>query len=207
MLEKLFAFAIVAGARVVTGLRSFWVDTSPSSRQRIYFANHSSHADFVLLWAALPTELRSCTRPIAGADYWGKGRLRRFIISRVFRGVLINRGGNADGTDPLAPIHEALSLGDSLILFPEGTRNLDDEERLQPLKSGIYRLANAHPEVELIPVWLNNLNRVMPKGRTLPLPLLCTLTFGSPLPFRADESKEAFLERARSALLMLSEGC
>ncbi|MCR7555534.1 1-acyl-sn-glycerol-3-phosphate acyltransferase, partial [Pseudomonas aeruginosa] len=106
--------------------------------------------------------------------------------------------------NPLEPLDRALDGGDSLIIFPEGTRNLDDEVKLLPFKSGIYHLSLAHPDVELVPVWLANLNRVMPKGRMLPLPLLCTLSFGKPLVATAEEGKEAFLERARMALLDLA---
>ncbi|MFJ3260526.1 lysophospholipid acyltransferase family protein [Pseudomonas sp. NPDC086581] len=204
MLERLFAYAIIAGARAVTGLRSLWIGTTPIPAQRIYYANHSSHGDFVLLWASLPPELRSRTRPVAGMDYWGKGGLRGFIINRVFHGVLIDRTRGAEGGNPLEPVERALADGDSLILFPEGTRNLDEEVRLLPFKSGIYHLSKAHPQVELVPVWLDNLNRVMPKGRALPLPLLCTLSFGAPLVVEEGEAKEAFLERAREALLKLA---
>ncbi|MFV3304968.1 lysophospholipid acyltransferase family protein [Pseudomonas sp. NY15181] len=205
MLERLFAYAIIAGARAVTGLRSLWIGTTPIPAQRIYYANHSSHGDFVLLWASLPPELRGRTRPVAGSDYWGKGGLRGFIINRVFHGVLIDRTRSAEGGNPLEPVEQALADGDSLILFPEGTRNLDEEVRLLPFKSGIYHLSRKHPQVELVPVWLDNLNRVMPKGRALPLPLLCTLSFGAPLAVQEGEGKEAFLERAREALLRLAE--
>lgn len=204
MLERLFSYAIIAGARAVTGLRSLWLGTTPTPTQRIYYANHSSHGDFVLLWASLPPELRVRTRPVAGADYWGKGGLRGFIINRVFHGVLIDRQRSTEGGNPLEPVERALADGDSLILFPEGTRNLDEEVRLLPFKSGIYHLSRKHPEVELVPVWLDNLNRVMPKGRALPLPLLCTLSFGAPLAVQEGEDKEAFLERAREALLELA---
>ena len=94
----------------------------------------------------------------------------------------------------------SLDAGTSLILFPEGTRNTTDE-RLLPFKSGLFHLAGARPQVELVPVWIENLNRVMPKGEFVPIPLLCTVTFGAPLRLQAGEDKAAFLERARAALL------
>lgn len=205
MLERLLVCALVGAARAVTGLRSLWLGAIPSTTQRIYFANHGSHGDFILLWASLPPELRARTRPVAGADYWGKGALRGFLINRVFHGVLIERQPSAGGGHPLEPINKALAAGDSLILFPEGTRNMADEVRLLPFKSGIYHISKAHPEVELIPVWLDNLSRVMPKGHVLPVPLLCTLSFGSPVPpVKESETKQAFLGRAREALLSLA---
>ncbi|EPC04066.1 1-acyl-sn-glycerol-3-phosphate acyltransferase [Litchfieldella anticariensis FP35 = DSM 16096] len=204
MLETLVAYSVIAGARAVTGMRSLWLGTTPIARQRIYYANHASHGDFVLLWASLPPALRKHARPVAGADYWGKGTLRRFLIDKVFKGVLIDRQRTDPSRNPLEPMFEALSAGDSLILFPEGTRNLDDEVKLLPFKSGIYHLSKAHPQVELVPVWIDNLKRVMPKGKVLPLPLLCTVSFGAPLTVGEDESKEAFLDRLSQALLELA---
>ncbi len=203
MLADLTAFLITSFARLVTGARALWLGCTPQAQQRLYFANHSSHGDFVLIWASLPESLRRNTRPVAGADYWLKPGLRSFLINKVFNGVLLDRQRSEPQADLLQPVKDALAQGDSLIFFPEGTRNLGDEPLL-PFKSGLFHLASAQPGVELVPVWIANLNRVMPKGRTLPLPLLCTLSFGEPLHLRDDESKQAFLERASSALLALA---
>ncbi len=202
MLGALLAFAITSVARLLTGTRSLWIGCAPLNRQRIYFANHSSHGDFVLLWASLPPDLRRRTRPVAGADYWRSSALRRFVIHRLFNGVLVDRERSGPESNPLQPMLDALAGGDSLILFPEGTRNL--EEGLLPFKSGLYRLGLACPDVELVPVWIANLNRVMPKGRSLPLPLLCSVSFGAPMSIEKDEDKDAFLQRARLALLELA---
>lgn len=203
MLAALTAFAITSAARLITGARALWLGCTPQPVQRLYFANHSSHGDFVLLWASLPAPLRRRTRPVAGADYWAKPGLRNFVIRKVFNGVLIDRQRAEAHDNPLQPVLDALAAGDSLIFFPEGTRNLSDEPLL-PFKSGLFHLASANPAIEVVPVWIANLNRVMPKGRALPLPLLCTLSFGEPLHLGMDESKHAFLERARQALLNLA---
>ncbi|MGK8439636.1 lysophospholipid acyltransferase family protein [Ectopseudomonas hydrolytica] len=203
MLAALTAFAITSAARLLTGARALWLGSTAQATQRLYYANHSSHGDFVLLWASLPPELRKRTRPVAGADYWQKPGVRSFLINNVFNGVLVDRERKEAGVNPLQAMLDALDGGDSLIIFPEGTRNLGDEPLL-PFKSGLYHLAQARPEVELVPVWIANLNRVMPKGRALPLPLLCTLSFGAALERIEGEDKEAFLERARNALLALA---
>lgn len=202
MLAALTAFAITSAARLLTGARALWLGSTAQATQRLYYANHSSHGDFVLLWASLPPELRKRTRPVAGADYWQKPGVRSFLINNVFNGVLVDRE-RKEGANPLQVMLDALDGGDSLIIFPEGTRNLGDEPLL-PFKSGLYHLAQARPDVELVPVWIANLNRVMPKGRALPLPLLCTLSFGAALERIEGESKDAFLERARNALLALA---
>lgn len=202
MLASLIAFAITSGSRLLTGARALWLGCTAQPVQRLYYANHSSHGDFVLLWASLPAELRRSTRPVAGADYWLSGSVRRYLIQRVFNAVLVDRQRASPDSNPLQPMLDALDRGDSLILFPEGTRNLEDG--LLPFKSGLYHLARTRPGVELIPVWIANLNRAMPKGRALPLPLLCTLSFGAPLAHLEGEGKAAFLERARNALLALA---
>lgn len=170
--------------------------------QRIYFANHSSNGDFVLIWTVLPPALRRQTRPVAALDYWLTSPLRAFIGREVFNAVLIDRRPEARTEDPVAQMVAALDAGASLILFPEGQRNATDAPLL-PFKSGLYHLAKARPTVDLVPVWIANLNRVMPKGEVIPVPLLCTLTFGAPLRIDPDEPKEVFLTRATAALLAL----
>jgi 1-acyl-sn-glycerol-3-phosphate acyltransferase len=202
MFEALTASLITATARAITGARALWRGCAPDPVRRVYFANHGSHVDFVLIWSSLPPWLRATTRPVAGADYWGHGVLRGYIIHRVFRGVLVDRTRTAGGSDPIETMLGALDDGASLIIFPEGTRNL--QEGLLPFKSGIYRIALARPDVEFVPVWLDNLKRVMPKGKPLPLPILCTINFGTPIKLAHGESRDAFLERARAALLALA---
>lgn len=201
-LERLTGAALCGFAKLVTGVRATWRDNAPAARQRVYFANHRSHGDFLLIWASLPPALRRATRPVAGADYWLTGALRRYIAERVFRGVLIERNASVRHGNPVAQMSEALATGDSLIVFPEGTRNLG--EGLLPFKSGIYHLARANPGVEFVPVWIENLGRVMPKGSVIPVPLLCSLSFGAGLQLQADETKTDFLDRARAALAALA---
>lgn len=202
MIARLLATAVTMFARALTGVRGNWVGVLPDPRPRVYFANHRSHGDFVLIWTVLPARLRRRTRPVAAADYWGRTRLHRFVAERVFGALLIERDGAARDTDPVAQLRRALAAGDSLIFFPEGTRNTG-ERPLLPFKSGIYRLARESPEVELVPAWIDNLNRVLPKGALVPIPLLCTVTFGAPIALADGEGSVPFRERSRTALLAL----
>lgn len=202
MLDAMIARGFSAAIRALTGARALWEGCAPSAERRVYFGNHASHGDFVMIWSALPVALRRQVRPVAGADYWNRGRLRRYLIHRVFRGVLIERDPAARTGNPIQTLCDAADAGASLIIFPEGTRNTGDG--LLPFKSGIYHLARQRPELEFVPVWLDNLHRVMPKGRLLPLPLLCTARFGTPLQLGPGEDKQAFLDRARGALLGLA---
>lgn len=201
-LARVTGLAISTFARFMTAPRALWQGIEPVPHQRVYFANHSSNGDFVLLWTALPTPLRRQTRPVAALDYWLTSPLRAFIGREVFNAVLIDRRPEARTEDPVAQMVSALDRGSSLIIFPEGQRNSSDAPLL-PFKSGLYHLAKARPDVDLVPVWIANLNRVMPKGEVIPVPLICTLTFGAPLHVDPDETKEAFLARATQALLAL----
>ena len=192
--------AISVFARFVTAPRAIWKGIEPVPRQRVYFANHTSNGDFVLIWTALPAPLRRRTRPVAALDYWLKSPLRAFIGREVFNAVLIDRRPDARTEDPVTQMVAALDQDASLIIFPEGQRNSSDTPLL-PFKSGLYHLAKTRPTVDLVPVWIANLNRVMPKGEVIPVPLICTLTFGAPLHLSKGESKDTFLARATEALL------
>ena len=188
--------------RVLVGAQPRWVGCRPSPALRIYYANHTSHMDTLALWCALPAELRVRTRPVAAKDYWSGGGLRSYLATRGFKALFVERrGGRADG-DPLAPLGDALARGESLILFPEGTRRA--QALPGPFKSGLFHLAAKFPQAELIPVYLENLYRSMPKGALLPVPLTCTVRFGAPLERRADEAKDSFLDRARQAVADLA---
>lgn len=202
MLARLIAGMFRFAIRALTGARALWTGTAPTEARRVYFGNHASHGDFVLIWSALPSPLRRSTRPVAGADYWNRSALRRYVIRAVFDGVLIERDPAQRRQDAIDTLCEAVDGGASLILFPEGTRN--PGEGLLPFKSGIYHLGCRRPELEFVPVWLDNLARAMPKGMLVPLPLLCTATFGAPLRVAPGEDKAAFLERARAALIALA---
>jgi 1-acyl-sn-glycerol-3-phosphate acyltransferase len=188
--------------RVMTGSQARWYGCPPKAEQRIYFANHQSHADLVLIWAALPKDLRSITRPIAARDYWTKTPFRQWITTAVFNAIYVTRERTAD-QDPLEPLCAALDKGDSIILFPEGTRGHAEEPAV--FKAGLFNLAQKYPDVVLVPAWINNVQRVMPKGEVVPVPVLCSVTFGAPVKLEQGEERRVFLDRARSAVIALRD--
>lgn len=202
MLAKLMSYFLLGLIRLLTGSQARWWGCPPKAEQRIYFANHQSHADLVMIWAALPKELRAHTRAIAAKDYWTKTPFRQWITTAVFNVIYVARDRSVD-EDPLEPLFDALEQGDSIILFPEGTRGHTEEP--QAFKAGLYNLALKFPNVELIPAWINNVQRVMPKGEVVPVPVLCSVTFGAPIRLAQGEDRRAFLVRARDAVVALRE--
>jgi len=282
MLAKLTGWLLLGIVRLLTGAQARWYGCPPKAEQRIYFANHQSHADLVMIWAALPEELRSITRPIAARDYWANTPVKRWITTAEFNAVYVERAATtapapaasvevpppvaaepappaeriepsmepllpmslpfadasaevvreaqgqldlpappppppapppaapepeaaaaAPAADPLAPLIEALRSGDSIIIFPEGTRGHTGEP--QKFKSGLYALATMFPEVVLVPAWIDNVQRVMPKGEIVPVPILCSVTFGAPIRVEEGEERRPFLDRARAAVIALRD--
>lgn len=190
---------LVGITRMIVGARAQW-RAEPVEGQCLYFANHSSHLDTVAIWSALPPRQRARVRPVAARDYWNRPGLRRWLSGSVLRAILIDRNRDLPDADPLQPVRDALRQGDSLILFPEGTRS---SERLpQRFRSGLFQLAAEFPQVQLVPVYLDTLHRSLPKGALLPLPLplYCNVNFGAPLALMEGESRGDFLERARAAV-------
>jgi 1-acyl-sn-glycerol-3-phosphate acyltransferase len=206
MMVRLAQSTCVLLVRLITGANALWIDGSnhPNHRSpaaRVYFANHGSHLDFVAIWAALPRDLRNRTRPVAALDYWGGGALRRWIATQLFRSVLIDRKKVTRENNPIELMKSVLESGESLILFPEGTRSATGE--LGEFKSGLFHLARQCPRIEFVPVLLQNLNRVLPRGEVLPIPILTTIAFGRPLLLGEEETRDAFLARARGAIVEL----
>lgn len=202
-LRRTAAAGFAGLARTITGVRPVWAGTAPSAKQRIYFANHSSHGDFILLSSCLPPAERLRTRAVAAADYWSKSAVRRFIATDLLRSVLVERDKEKRMGDPMQAMLDVLDRGCSLIIFPEGTRNTETEKGLLPFRSGLYNLAVARPDIELVPCFIENMSRVLPKGEFLPVPLLCRVVFGAPIRPEPDEERRAFLERARLTLAAL----
>ncbi len=199
--EPILSPLLLGLTRFLVGGHAYWVGAKPTPAQRIYFANHTSNLDTLVLWAALPPMLRARTHPVAAADYWGKSPLRRHVAVDVLGAVLIDRKREQEG-DPLEPLFPVLDAGESLIIFPEGGRGA---ERLPgPFKSGLYNLGRRYPDAELIPTYLENISRAFPRGALFPVPIGCSVRFGAPVRLRSNEDRAVFLQRAYEALCALA---
>ena len=205
----MIAWILVTTAKLLTGARVVRPLAAGPPRQRVFFANHTSHLDFVVLWAALPKEVRKLTRPVGGRDYWGTSALRRYIAENAFNAILIDRSKTKQSPEQAAAVASAqieriaAEMGDhySIIVFPEGTRG--SGERVGPFKSGLFHLCRLKPGLELVPVYLANMNRILPKGEIVPVPMVGSVIFGDPLRMEEDEAKDGFLTRMREAVVQL----
>ncbi len=194
---------LVVLSKLISGANVRWVGCAPDVRQRIYFANHTSNLDALVIWASLPPPMRELTRPVAARDYWIKDPLRRHLANKVLHAVLIERRKPTVHDNPLADMLAALGDQHSLIIFPEGGRQTGAE--MMPFKAGLFHLAKDRPDVEFVPVLIDNLNRILPKGEFLPVPLLSSVSFGAPIKLEASEEKIRFLERAQAAVKALRQ--
>ncbi|MGO3882936.1 MAG: lysophospholipid acyltransferase family protein [Proteus vulgaris] len=228
---KVVSSVLVSICRFLTGIRA--KQTSPIAKDTpcIYYANHSSHLDGLVIWSCLTPNIRPYVHPVAAEDYWNKNRLRRYLSRRIFRAILIprhatkmnfteensqdekipnqimdrNTSSTSNKVNALAIMQDILDQGESLIIFPEGTRG--NGEYIQDFKAGLWHLSRKNPNVQLVPIYLENLNRVLPKGSHLVVPVICSAIFGAPIAStHENESKQEFLIRAKSALEELHNG-
>ena len=200
---RLTGLGLAGLARLLAGASVRWIASQPDTCQRVYFANHTSHLDALLIWASLPRLVREVTRPVAAKDYWSGGPVRQWLAQEVFDAILIDRTDIKVHQSPVDLMLREAGTTFSLIVFPEGSRSVTGE--VGEFKSGLYYLAKKRPDLELIPVHIDNLNRVLPRGEFLPVPLLSCISFGPPLWLERDEAKLDFLARARRAVLSLKE--
>jgi 1-acyl-sn-glycerol-3-phosphate acyltransferase len=199
---KLTAAVLSLAAKLLSGATVRWFECQPDPCQRVYFANHTSHLDALILWASLPRQIREVTRPVAAKDYWNKDFLRRYM-AKTFNALLIDRDEIKVHNSPIDLMIREMGSDFSLIVFPEGTRNTGEE--MQEFKSGLYHLSRKRPDLELMPVYIDNLNRVLPRGEFLPVPLLSSITIGPPIWLEPKENKNDFLKRAREAVRRLKD--
>jgi 1-acyl-sn-glycerol-3-phosphate acyltransferase len=194
---------LAALARLLSGASVRWIASQPDTCQRVYFANHTSHLDALLIWSSLPQQVRELTRPVAAKDYWSSGMVRRWLAEEVFDALLIDRTDIKVHQSPVDLMLREIGSTRSLIVFPEGSRSITGD--LGEFKSGLYYLAKKRPDIELVPVHIDNLNRILPRGEFLPVPLLSCISFGPPMWLEHGEAKADFLARARKAVQALKE--
>ena len=200
---SLMRHVLASAAQFLSGASSRWIDSQPDTCQRVYFANHTSHLDAIVLWSALPAEHPRRDAAGGGQGLLDQGRIRHYLATEVFNAMLIDRTEIKVHQSPVDLMIREIGQRYSLIVFPEGGRG--DGLEIGEFKSGLYYLSKKRPDLELIPVYIDNMNRILPRGKVLPVPLLSCVTFGPPMWLESGESKNLFLHRARDAVRRLKE--
>lgn len=146
----------------------------------IIVANHNSHLDTMSLMASIPRKMVHKVKPVAAQDHFGKNKFQEKLSTFFINALLIPRKRDKENpmNDPIQKMISALDQGNSLILFPEGTRGEPEQEA--PLKPGVGLVLSQRPEVKYIPVYMKGMGKAMPKGDNLILPFNSTLRFGDP---------------------------
>ncbi|HEX3810823.1 MAG TPA: lysophospholipid acyltransferase family protein [Rhizomicrobium sp.] len=198
----LLTFIAVPLARVFAGTDVFGRERLPRVGPAIIAANHNSHVDTLLLLTIFPVKTMARLRPAAAADYFLRGPVLSWFSRNILGIVPIARDKAGSGEDVLAPAREALTRGDIILIFPEGTRG-DASDEMARLKSGVARLAEAYPTAPVFPIWLEGAGRVLPKGAHIPVPMNCTVLVGEALRWEGD--RNAFMDKLRDSLLALRE--
>lgn len=172
--------------------------------QFIIVANHNSHLDTMTLLAAMPARIVHRVRPVAAADHFGKKRWQAWATRMFVNGLLIPRKRDPMNTknDPINRMVAALDAGDSLILFPEGTRG--EPEVLQRFKKGIGLVLSQRPHVPYVPAYMKGLGSALPKGDGLILPHPGDLRIGKPTMVNSSEP-EAITDQVERDVLALAE--
>ena len=187
---------------VVIGLRYVWAKAPHPDGPVIYIANHNSHLDAMSLMTIVPSNRIHLTHSVAAQDFFGRSGFRSWSMKNLVNAVLISRTKEERDVDPIELLDSMLRQGHSLILFPEGTRGVPGV--MADFKRGVGHLASRHPDIPVIPVYLDGLYRNLPKGRTLIVPFGGTLVMGDPLTFPAGTTVEVITEKAQSAIASMA---
>jgi len=200
LIRILFFLLIVRPFMVLfIGLRVYGKNNIPKRHPFVVVANHSSHLDTVSLLYLFPLRELKNIRPVAAADYFEKNWTVSSLSHTFFNILSINRRCASKHENPLAHLEKTIALKQSLIFFPEGTRSLTGE--MSSFHSGITHLIEKHPELPIVPVYLCNMGRSLPKGEFVPIPFFCEIKIGETLFPKGDRKEQ--LEMIRNAILAL----
>jgi len=168
---------------VVLGLNVRNPERLPLRGPAIVVANHNSHMDAFVLMSLFPLKRLAQLRPVAAADYFLKNPLLAWFTLEIVNMIPIERPGGGRklkrDIDPLQECTEALERGEILVVFPEGTRG--DTEALGKFKGGVARLKEQFPDAPVVPVYLQGLGRVLPKGESAFVPRIVDVFVGAPV--------------------------
>lgn len=195
-----FALLIRPLMAIFIGCRTQGRQWLPCAGPFVLLANHSSHLDTVSLLSLFPIWRLRDIQPVAAADYFERNRLVAWFSHTFFNILPIARRRITPENNPIQRMLAQLRAGKSLIIYPEGTRGSGED--LGPFCPGIAHLLERMPQIPVIPVYLVNHGRCLPKGEWVPVPFFCEIRVGPPQVFSSGNRRER-LEKLRLAILSL----
>lgn len=174
--------------RIVIGLRYFNNDNLRNIKQFILIANHNSHMDTMAIMSAIPHRFIHKVHPVAARDFFGKNLFQKILMRYLVNATLIRRDRDNKERDPINDMDKMLKKKRSLILFPEGSRGVAG--KMSNFKKGLGYLVQKNPKISVIPVYLENIYKTLPKGKRLILPYNCSIKFGEPIKFSSLEMND-----------------
>ena len=187
--------------KIFIGLKYVNEKTLKNKKQFILIANHNSHMDTMAIMSAIPSRYIHKVHPIAARDFFGGSLFKKILMRYLVNATLIQRDRDDPNNDPIDSMDKMLKKTRSLILFPEGSRGVPGV--MAKFKKGLGYLIQRNPEINVIPVYLDNVYKTLPRGKNLILPYNCSIKFGDPIKFKSMEMDEILLssEKAMQKLM------
>lgn len=187
--------------KIFIGLKYINEKTLKNKKQFILIANHNSHMDTMAIMSAIPSRYIHKVHPIAARDFFGGSLFKKILMRYLVNATLIQRDRDDPNNDPIDSMDKMLKKSRSLILFPEGSRGIPGV--MAKFKKGLGYLIQRNPEINVIPVYLDNVYKTLPRGKNLILPYNCSIKFGDPIKFKSMEMDDILLssEKAMQKLM------
>jgi|TARA_B110000091_G_C13749889_1_gene447169 1-acyl-sn-glycerol-3-phosphate acyltransferase len=186
--------------RLFIGLKYYNNKTLKNKKQFILIANHNSHMDTMAIMSAIPSRYIHRVHPIAARDFFGGSLFKKILMRYLVNATLIKRDRTDPENDPIDSMDKMLKKSRSLILYPEGSRGIPGV--MSNFKKGLGYLIQRNPDVDVIPVYLDNVYKTLPKGKKIILPYNCSINFGEPIKFNSYELED-ILESSEKAISKL----
>ena len=156
---------------IVSGMSVKNYELFPQEEQFIIIANHNSHLDIMAIMALFDVAHIKKIRPVAASDYFFRNKILKWISINLIDIIPLSRAANrAEKKHPLQDLYDAIEAGDSLVIFPEGSRGKPDE--LQHFKNGIGHIASKYPDLPIVPIVLEDTAKALPKDEALFVPFI-----------------------------------
>jgi long-chain acyl-CoA synthetase len=186
-LARLFAYARVEGLEHLRAIDG----------PVVFAANHQSHMDVPVILSALPGRLRARVAPAMAKEFfkahffpgdhtwreWFTNSLNYYLAAFYFNAFPLPQR-EAGARQTLKYIGELLGGGWSILIFPEGMRSATGD--IKPFRGGIGMIG-ARLEVPIVPVRIDDVDRLMPVGSTFIRPGRVRVAFGAPMHVRGED--------------------